>query len=75
MVDSLFCAAKLHASFEYQDISGEGFVGPWDTDASGDLDYLCPLRILSDDTYDTDYDPSFLDGDTDTTYFGDDAVF
>lgn len=75
IVDSLFCGSTLQASYEYQELSGEGFVGPWDTAASGELDYLCPWRILSDDTLDTDYDPSFLGGETGAAFFGDDATF
>jgi hypothetical protein len=75
MVDALFCRTDLYSSYEFQESGGDGFVGPWVTAASGEKYYLCPARILGDKTVDKDFDPSFLDGETDAAYFGDDAEF
>lgn len=62
MVSALFCTDSKYSSFEFQNFEGGGFVGPFISKAAGNIDYLCPSRILKDQTIQLNYDPSFLGG-------------
>jgi len=62
MISALFCTDSKYSSYEFQKFEGGGFVGPFISKAAGNIDYLCPSRILKDQTIQSNYDPSFLDG-------------